>query len=874
MLNRARRSVAGLVLAGVFVGLTIAPAPGMAVLAAVEPTGDGSNLLPAGARTLRLDGSGITVATWESGRLAAGAVPRSGFAVQMEPGGPWHRVDDASYILKLRYAEFDPVFTGEPPVPPHLTAGDPEQGRQAYIVQFITQPLEPYREAIRHAGGVIHRFLAHHSYIVHLDAAGLARVQAMPFVRWVGAYHPAYKLEEELLEAMGEDPFGLTATRLYIQVMERGLVDKERVAARVAAIGGQVNAMIPDGFLLEATLDGLQVMDIAAMPEVLWIDRWSPYESDMDIARQIGGGNFVHNTLGYTGQGVRAEVMDGNVLTTHVDFQNPPVLLHGSRSGSASHGTATYGINFGTGTANAQGKGMAPSAQGIFASYASLTNRYQHTAELLQAPYFAVYQSNSWGSTQTTQYTNISTEMDDILFINDIVICQSQSNTGNQNSRPQAWAKNIVSVGGIAHRNTLTKSDDAWTSASIGPAADGRIKPDLAHFYDSIFTTTSTNNTAYTSSFGGTSGATPITAGHFALFFQMWHEGIFGNEVDSNGTVFSNRPHMTTAKAIMINTADPYPFTGPTHNLSRAKQGWGMADLSRLHNVRNKMFIVNEDRVLTLLQTATYELAVEPGTPEFRATMTYADPGGTTSSTLHRINDLSLKVTSPGGTIYWGNNGLADGLWSTSGGSANTRDTVENVFVQNPQQGVWRVEVIASEINQDGHRETQAVDADFALIVTGVVPPSTTATLTSFTIQSGTLLSGGLPELTQSDDQYLRVRSGFGNTFTELHRLNMQINAQAAGSPSTIDVKVEQRLVSQNGTGRLWVRNWPQNRFDLVDSFSIGTTDVVRTITGLPAADYVAGDGSVRIQLRNLVVVPIFAFTFDTEIDHVEVSLN
>lgn len=874
MIMRSRRSVAALVLAGAFVGLVTPSAPGLPGPEVAEQPQDGSNLLPAGARTVSLGGSGISIATWESGRLAAGAVPRSGFAIQMEPKGPWHRVDDASYVLKLRYAEFDPIVAGEPPVPGHLAAVAPEEGPQAYIVQFITQPLDPYRQAIHEAGGVIHRYLAHHAYIVHLDAAALARVQALPFVRWVGAYHPAYKLEEELLDVVGQDPFGMTATRLYIQVMQRGLADKQRVAARIAAIGGQVNAMIPDGFLLEATLDGLQVMDIAAMPEVLWIDRWSPYESDMDIARQIGGGNFVHNTLGFTGQGVRAEVMDGNVLTTHVDFQNPPILLHGSRSGSASHGTSTYGINFGTGTGNPQGKGMAPSAQGIFASYVTLTNRYQHTAELLQSPYFAVYQSNSWGSTQTTQYTNISTEMDDILFINDIVICQSQSNTGNQNSRPQAWAKNIVSVGGIAHRNTLTKSDDAWTSASIGPAADGRIKPDLAHFYDSIFTTTSTNNTAYTSSFGGTSGATPITAGHFGLFFQMWHEGLFGNEVDSNGTVFSNRPHMTTAKAIMINTADPYPFTGPSHNLSRAKQGWGMADLNRLYNARNSMFIVNEDRVLTLLQTATYELTVEPGTPEFRATMIYADPAGTTSSTLHRINDLSLKVTSPGGTVYWGNNGLTDGLWSTAGGVANTRDTVENVFVQNPQQGVWRIEVIASEINQDGHRETQDMDADFALIVTGIVPPSSSATLTGFTIQSGSVVSGGLPELAESDDLYLRVKSGFGSTFTELHRLNMQINAQATGTPSTIDVKVEQRLVSQNGTGRLWIRNWPQNRFDLIDSFNLGTTDLVRTINGLSAADYVAGDGSVRLQLRNIVVVPIFAFTFDTEIDHVDITLN
>jgi hypothetical protein len=97
--------------------------------------------------------------------------------------------------------------------------------------------------------------------------------------------------------------------------------------------------------------------------------------------------------------------------------------------------------------------------------------------------------------------------------------------------------------------------------------------------------------------------------------------------------------------------------------------------------------------------------------------MIYADPGGTTSSSQHRINDLTLKVTSPSNVVYWGNNGLLGGNWSTSGGSPNTVDTVENVFIQNPEAGPWTIEVLADEINQDGHVETPQMDADFALII-------------------------------------------------------------------------------------------------------------------------------------------------------------
>src|SRR5262249_26052371 len=157
--------------------------------------------------------------------------------------------------------------------------------------------------------------------------------------------------------------------------------------------------------------------------------------------------------------------------------------------------------------------------------------------------YECVLQSNSTGSAWTTAYTSISSQMDQIIFDLDISICQSQSNNGTQSSRPQAWAKNIISVGGVKHYNTLTRTDDNWTNgASIGPAADGRIKPDVCNFYDYVFTTTSTSTTAYTSGFNGTSAATPISAGCLGLTYQMWAAGLFG-PTNPGATVFAKRPH-------------------------------------------------------------------------------------------------------------------------------------------------------------------------------------------------------------------------------------------------------------------------------------------------------------------------------------------
>ena len=120
-------------------------------------------------------------------------------------------------------------------------------------------------------------------------------------------------------------------------------------------------------------------------------------------------------------------------------------------------------------------------------------------------PYEAVFQSTSGGNDLTLYY---NPDMDDILFDFDLVHCQAQGNHGietnleySRSSHPQAWAKNTISVGGVKHFNNRDSSLHRWCGGwdacggtlseactSIGPAADGRVKPDLAGFFDCIQT--------------------------------------------------------------------------------------------------------------------------------------------------------------------------------------------------------------------------------------------------------------------------------------------------------------------------------------------------------------------------------------------------
>ncbi|QYO66931.1 S8 family serine peptidase [Leptolyngbya sp. 7M] len=705
------------------------------------------------------------VFTWSEFRPSG--PPREFYAISLD-GEHFSKVSDSETLLRLRFAEFDPVVE-RPIISGELTSKE-YAGKQAYIVQFVSQPLEEFRFAIQKFGGRIFTYLPENAYIIHLDSSMAAAVRSLPFVRWLEPYHPAFKLDPAISDVLAAGQ--LNERRYNIMVLERGSSMKDKLAGDIVSIGGTVYPYEEQGFRLEAQLTDLQLLNVIRSEDVLFVDEWSPPENDMDVVRSTGGANFVESTAGFRGEGVRAEIMDNGLRQTHSDFNSglSPIIHNSSNTNEGSnHGTSTYGIVFARGTSNPAGRGMLPEAQGIFADYDFLgSGRYAHTARLVNPPYNAVFQSNSWGSALTTNYTTISAEIDDILFINDIILLQSQSNAGNQNSRPQAWAKNAVSIGGIRHYNTADFQDDRWQSgASTGPAADGRLKPDLAHFYDSIFTTHNSSDSAYTTGFGGTSAATPITAGHFGIFFQMWHNGIFGNPVSTS--VFASRPKMSTAKAMMINTAIQWDMTISGTDITRARQGFGRANVQNLYDLRNKMRIVNETDVLTNLQTRTYFVNVPTGSADpLKATLVYTDPMGSPGASQARINDITLRVTSPGGTVYWGNVGLnGTGMWSTAGGSANTVDTVENVFIQSPASGTWTVEVIGSAINQDARPETPGVvDADFALVVSGISPAAPTSANITISGRVATKLGTGIGNISLTlTDSEGNVRQARTNSF-------------------------------------------------------------------------------------------------------------
>ena len=652
--------------------------------------------------SVRIGSSSLLIQAWEEN-----GVPR--YAMSRD-GGPFGTAVTTDYTLELRHGAFDAL------APAALPAVDERlqqrEDARLCIVQCIAPPGEEMQAALEAAGARCTTWtVPHHAVVVRADAETQAALSDLPFVRWVGPYHPAYRLDPRVHDELVYGDAPLETITYNVMAVEASAVAKRRIADQIEALGGHVHRTNAGKYLLEATLDEAQLIEVLHLDDVLFVDPWGPLEPDMDVARVIGGAAELESVAGYTGAGIRGEVIDIGFNVGHVDFASRPLILH-TAVDTQSHGASTSGIIFGDGTGSADKRGLLPDAQGIIADTGEVftgPSRYDHTGELLEAPYYAVFQSSSVGSPQIPNYSSISAETDAMLFDFDILHLQSQSNTGSLNSRPQAWAKNIVSVGAFYHHGTLDTSDDCWgcggpTAASHGPAEDGRVKPDLAAFYDNIGTvTTSGRDVVYGRASVARAARRRSAPGYSGLFLDMWADG----HLRQSGR--SRRDGLRQPSAHDDREGgDDQPRASARldrrwcerrHGSLRTRDGACRAQSISTTARSAPSSSTKSDVISQRTDAHVRRGGARRREPDLRVTMTYADLPGNPAAALSRVNDLSLRVTSPSGVSYWGNVGLDSGLWSVPGGAENNdRHRRERLRRESPEAGNWRVTVIGREI--------------------------------------------------------------------------------------------------------------------------------------------------------------------------------
>ncbi len=607
---------------------------------------------------------------------------------------------------------------------PHATAQD-----GLYVIDLGSSP----RQAARHMLDAHQlRWVGMLDTDLVLVRGERAGIEAVPAVRLVGVFSSRDKTTPALAERVfgpRRIPHGFSADYIVIP-SERSRPVRARLAALAAAHGGTAGPVESDALTMRVRIDTAGLRRLLDSPDVVWAEPAEAPGTDDLFVREFGGANYVELIDGFTGAGVVCEVVDGGLLETHADFAASPPILLTDNTASTEHGTSTYGLLFGSGASDSTAIGMIPDAVGLFASYHNIGDREAHLAMLEAPPYRGVLQSNSWGSGINRRYTAVSAEVDDAIFRHGVVVLQSQSNTGSPDSRPEAWAKNVVSVGGVMGFGTLDRADDMWGGvASTGPAIDGRVKPDLVLFNDGIWTPDDTGVTDH-HFFTGTSAATPAVAGHFGVMLEMFDAGLFDQSVQARGAARKAEnqetgqgtrsvPRVATARALMINSARPYAFDGAADDLGRYRQGWGTPDLRRLRDNAPKTFVLDGSDPIRQGGSWGAVFTVAPGETDLRVTLAYNDPAALPMAVNAIVNDLDLRLTSPSGTVYHGNAGLIDGPWSVPGGSPDRVNTIENVFVQLPEPGPWLIDVSAYRVNVDADETTPELDVPFSLVASG-----------------------------------------------------------------------------------------------------------------------------------------------------------
>ncbi len=409
-------------------------------------------------------------------------------------------------------------------------------------------------------------------------------------------------------------------------------------------------------------------------------------------------------------------------------FRKAPIAVGGDQPDG--HGNATAGIVAADGDLKASkwARGIVPHAQILYTNK-NVTiglppgsrepgSRWAITKEVVEK-HNVDGQTASWGNSLTTKYDERSRELDSIMCEFDLAVTQSQSNNGDPQSRPQAWAKNIIPVTALYHFDNVDFNDDKWNhGASTRNGADPRIGRTLCGFYDKIGTTDLGGK--YQEGFGGTSGGTPMIQGFIEETMQMFKEGAFTKVLlNPSAWVPGQHARAATTAALAIASARQHPFSGPTAENNRYEQGWGLPDMERLYKARDTMMVVNEDQVAKTGDAVRYSVEVKPNEPELKVSLVWKDPPALVSAGKALVNDFDLKVTAPDGTVYLGNVGLLDGIYSKPGGESDRIDTVENVFIEKPASGKWTVEVTAKAINQPVHGDK--LESAFALVALGGV---------------------------------------------------------------------------------------------------------------------------------------------------------
>lgn len=672
-------------------------------------------------------------------------------------GGADFTLEPEAAQVRVRGFAFNPLVEGEPALPAELRAQPGETG--LHLIKLAGPPQDSWLKGLEASGLRILQYYPHYTYLVWGGAVQTNASEALSFTRWQGRFHPAYKFGSGLEQAAGR------IQNVAITLFNDG--DIKKSLANIEALGGSYLrhfAAQPDNAFVTAvfTLDASRLADVARLATVWSIEYLSPRPGfDDENGAQILSGNYAGSPAtpstgfyawltgkGIDGDGITWADVDTGLNGAHPDIAGrTPVYISYEGAGAADedpdgHGSHTAGAIYGNPRGGTEltdpggfywGMGAAPQAgmviqNALYGSYWPPIGGWEVLSKD-SVTNGAIGSNNSWytgasgaqgysAAARTHDFMVRDANFDTAATAEPLIMVFSAGNSGEYGAstitEPKE-AKNLISVGSSDNYPRIGSSINGLAYySSRGPALDGRVLPNvIAPGYqtsswngtDAICgSTVPGDGAAYYNYCSGTSMAAPFVSGAAVLIADWWGK-------QGRGT-----PSPAMTKALLINGAsDMAGGDNVGGNIPNNNQGWGRVNLRNVINTAAAAVYHDQDYTFQNTgESKTYNFQAPNTAAPVKVTLVWTDAPGAVGASPALVNDLNLTVVS-GGNTYRGNV-FSDG-WSTTGGSYDTLNNIENVFIQSPGATV-QVTVTAASIAGDGvPYNADTTDQDFALVI-------------------------------------------------------------------------------------------------------------------------------------------------------------
>lgn len=506
----------------------------------------------------------------------------------------------------------------------------------------------------------------------------LREEKAIGWTSWT----PSYKIHPDLMAGTSESPF------LEV-VLDKSFAHKELLQAMVQK-GIPVVKQREASYFMVVENQPEVVEKLSEMEEVVFIHTGGRKSEPEDLrSKALHRSDLLEDEsdddLGFDGEGVSVLVRDDGMVGPHLDFKgrlfNDPRLPF---EVSETHGDGVAGIIGAAGSVEKEGRGMAPGANIYATQYEA--SFLDNTLDLHIEDH-VLYTNSSYSNGCNDGYTPNAAEVDrQIHEYPTLLHVFSAGNSNNNNCGYGAgndWgnitgghkqAKNAIATANVNPQGEI------MNSSSRGPATDGRIKPDIAANGNNNYSTDPNNNYE---PFGGTSGAAPCVAGVAAQLNEAYR------------SQFGEEPNSALLKAAMLNSANDAGVEGPDF-----VYGFGLLDAFGAYEIiRDERF--EEATIAGVDDTLEYLIPVPAGVERVKVMLYWPDVPGQPMALKALVNDLNLSLGKDGNEylpLVLDHRPNRTTLNDPAVPGIDTLNNVEQVVIQNPEEGTYTARISAKEL--------------------------------------------------------------------------------------------------------------------------------------------------------------------------------